>query len=174
MARFRTSRGMALRPIQRIKHVVDSSQVLAQNTTLPIVIVKATDTPVLAEQEDVITGAKVYGVYLKVIIASNDPINLGAVPNCYMIVVKNPGDNLTFPAGNAIGASDNKRFVIHQEMVMMENKGQGSNPHVLFNGVVKIPKGYSRFGPNDQLTCNIFSPQMDIAVCFQAHYKEFR
>ncbi len=77
------------------------------------------------------------------------------------------------PNANAIGASDNKRFVIHQEMVMMERKVNG-NPRTLFNGVIVIPRGYRRFGPDDALTLAIFSPGVDIDACFQCHYKEFR
>ncbi len=170
MGRYR----MALRPIQRIKHVIDLNAVLAKATELPQLIVRASDTPTLASKPDVITGSKVYGIYLKVVVASNDAIDVGAVPNVYMTVMKNPGGNLTAPASNNVGADDNKKFIIHQEMIMIENKGQGSNPHTLFNGVIKIPKGYSRFGPNDTLSVILLSPQIDIVLCIQAHYKEFR
>ncbi len=165
---------MALRPINRIKHVVDSQANLAKTVTLPIVLADATDTPTIASTPSVETGSKVNGIYLRVEIASNDPIDLGAVPNCYMTVAKNPGNNITLPAPNIVGGSDNKRFIIHQEMTMFENKGQGSNARTLFNGVIVIPKGMRRFGPDDQLTLSVLSPSLDIVVCVQCHYKEFR
>ncbi len=164
----------SLRPVQRIKHVLDSSSTLAAAATSATNLVKAVDAPVLANESEVVTGANVHGVYLKLEVASNEAIDLGAIPNVYMMVLKNPGGNLSFPGPNAIGASDNKKYVIHQEMVMIENKGQGSNSRVLFNGVIVIPKLYRRFGPNDTLQLNILSPALNIVFCLQCHYKEFR
>jgi len=170
---FRRARGLALRPVQRIKHVVDSANTLASGTDLTIQLVAAADAPTLASTTGVITGAKVYGVYVKVVVASNEALVAGAVPNFYLMFVKNPGGTLTYPSPSAVGPYDNKRFVIHQEMTMIENRVSGI-PTVVFDGVIKIPKGYSRFGPNDLLDLVVRSPQIDISVCVQAHYKEFR
>ncbi len=164
---------MALRPIHRIKHVVDSSATLAGATQLNQTLIVSVDAPVLANVTQVETGAKVNGIYLKVEVASNETEDVGAIPNVYMIIWKNPGGNLSAPPANVVGADDNKRFVIHQEMIMIENS-KGGNPRILFNGVVAIPKGYRRFGPNDKLTLSILSPAIDIALCLQCHYKEFR
>ncbi len=164
---------MALRPINRIKHVFDSSATLGKATQLNLNLAQATDTPTLANVVSIETGAKVNGIYLKVEVASNDPFDAGIIPNVYMIITKNPGGNITIPTPNAVGSNDNKRFVIHQEMIMLNNL-QGGNPRVLFNGVVAIPKGYRRFAPNDLLVISFLAPAIDIAVCLQAHYKEFR
>ncbi len=171
MARYRR---MALRPIHRIKHVVDISATQAAGATTQNVIADAVDAPILATTNSVQTGCSINGVYLRVEVASNEAIDLGAIPNVYMTVSKSPGNNITLPVPNAVGANDNKRFIIHQEMTMIENKGQGSNGRTLFNGVVVIPKGYRRFGPDDTLIVQILSPALDIAACIQAHYKEFR
>ncbi len=165
---------MAIRPVNRIKHVVDLSGTVAANAVGTFGVVQATDTPVLADIDGVQTGSIVNGVYIRFEAASNEAIDLGAIPNFYFMLVKNVGGNLTFPAANAVGSDDNKRFVIHQEMVMIENKGQGSNPRTIFNGVIVIPKGYRRFGPNDTLTVLTKCPALDTAQCMQAHYKEFR
>ncbi len=165
---------MALRPINRIKHVVDSSVTLAAAVNGNFAIALATDTPTLAATTNVETGCKINGFYLRVEAASNEAIDLGAIPNFYMIVWKNVGGNLTDPVPNAVGANDNKRFVIHQEMTMLENKGQGSNARTVFNGVVVVPKGMRRMGPNDEWQVQIFCPALATVVCFQAHYKEFR
>ncbi len=166
-------RSLALRPVHRIKHVVDASSALASATALNQVLILSVDAPVLGSPTQVETGSKVYGLYLKVVVASNETEVVGAIPNVYMIVAKNPGGNLSFASASSQGSSDNKRFVIHQEMVMIENS-KGGNPTTLFDGVIKIPKGYSRFGPNDNLFVGFLSPQIDIVVCLQAHYKEFR
>ncbi len=172
MARYRQR--MALRPINRIKHVVDASAAIAAAADIGFVIADASDTPTLAATTEVETGSKINGVYLRVEAASNEAISLGAIPNFYMLVGKNPGNNVTFPPANAVGSSDNKRFIIHQEMTMLENKGQGSNARTIFNGVIVIPKGYRRMAPDDRLICRVICPALDTVVCIQAHYKEFR
>ncbi len=170
MARRRMS--MALRPVHRIKHVVDTSATLAGGTALPISLINSVDAPVLGNTAEVETGSKVNGIYLKVEVGSNET-DAGAIPNVYLIVFKNPGGNLTLPVPNAVGGNDNKRYVIHQEMVMLNNVAAG-NPRILFNGVIVIPKGFRRFGPGDALQINILSPALNITLCVQCHYKEFR
>lgn len=173
MARFRRS-GMALRPVHRIKHVVDNSATVAANVTNSTDLILSVDAPVIGGVNQVETGSKVNGIYLKVLIASNEAISVGAIPNVYMTVAKNPGHALATEPPNSVGDSTNKKWVIHQEMSMIENKGQGSNPTVLFNGVIVIPKGYVRNGPSDRLEVNILCPALDTVQCIQAHYKEFR
>ncbi len=165
---------MALRPINRIKHVVDSSATVAGAAAGVFILATATDTPVQTDRTGVETGSKINGFYIRFEVASNEAIDLGAIPNFYFYVIKNPGGNITPPAANAVGLSDNKRFVVHQEMTMIENKGQGSNARTVFNGVVVVPKGMRRMGPNDQWTIQTLSPALDTAQCLQSHYKEFR
>ncbi len=170
MARFRSS----IHPVNRVKHVVDKSASLTGGTTIGESLITTVDAPVLALPEQVVTGSKVHGIYLKVEVASNEVQNLGAIPNVYMAVYKNVANAVGTITPNAVGPSDKKRYVIHQEMVMIENTGRGGNARILFNGVIKIPKGYSRFGPSDRLTMTLLSPVLDIVYCFQVHYKEFR
>ncbi len=172
MARYRSS--LALRPINRIKHVIDASATVAANTDTGFVLADTTDTPTLAATTSVETGSKINGFYIRCEAASNEAIDLGAIPNFYFMVLKNPSNSLTFPDGNVIGSSDLKRFVIHQEMTMLENKGQGSNARTIFNGVVVVPKGMRRMAPDDRWIVRIICPALNTAVCIQAHYKEFR
>ncbi len=172
MPRFR-NRGSAIRPVHRLKHVVDLSATLAKNTNIAQALIHSVDAPVLASTEEVETGSKVNGIYLKVIVASNEAQVTGAIPNVYMYVMKNQGGFVPAPTPNNVGSSDSKRFIIHQEMVMIDNKVSGQ-PSVMFNGVIVIPKGYRRMGPDDLLQVFIFSPAINITFCIQAHYKEFR
>ncbi len=165
---------MAMRPVNRIKHVVDFNGALAKATNLIINLAVASDTPTQAVTSSVQTGAKVNGLYIRCEVASNDPIDVGAVPNFYFMLGKNPGGNLAMPDPNAVGPDDNKRFIFHQEMTMIENKGQGSNGRTVFNGVIVILKGVRRMGPNDIIFVSVRSPALDVVVCLQCHYKEFR
>ncbi len=134
-------------------------------------LISASDTPILASTNLVITGSKVHGFYLKVEVSHTSGAGR---PNMYLGIFKNPGNNLTIPTINAVGANDNKRYMIHQEMVMASGDAGNGLPRVLFNGVIKIPKGLSRFGPQDVLYMCLLSPTVTGDFCAQAHYKEFR
>ncbi len=165
-------RGSSLRPIHRIKHVIDLQGGITAGSATNATLALASDTPDLAGTTEVETGSTVNGIYLK-IEAVRTTATSGVLGNVYLALFKNPGGNLTNPTPNAIGASDDKRYVIHQEMVMLTQTAN-SNPRILFNGVVAIPRGYRRFGPNDSLIARLSSPGVAINFCLQAHYKEFR
>ncbi len=128
------------------------------------------DAPVLASPDQVETGSHCYGIFLKVECYAT---TAGALANVYMSVTKNVGGNIPGITPNAVGTNDSKRYVIHQEMAMLEQSVNG-NPRTLFAGVIKIPRGYSRNGPDDRLELRIFAPGVNINVCAQTHYKEFR
>ncbi len=168
---FRRRSRNNLRPVNRIKHVVDKQFSTALGVVEVTNLAAATDTPTLGANASVETGATVNAIYLKVEVVNTGVT--GVLANAYMIVAKNPGGNLTLPVPNAVGVNDNKRYVIHQEMVMLQMV-DNSNPRTLFNGVIVIPRGYRRFAPNDTLVLNIFSPGIEINACLQCHYKEFR
>ncbi len=163
-----------LRPINRIKHVVDIQQALPVNTLLPVVVVLSTDTPNLATTQECETGSSVNGFYATVEVVSSET-SATATPNLYIYFAKNPGGNLTFPNGNAVGSDDNKRYIFHQEMIML-NPVDGGNPRNVFKGVLGIPKHMRRNGPNDKIEMYMFIPSTGVAVniCAQFHYKEFR
>ncbi len=163
--RFRSN----LHPVSRIKHVVDSQFATTAGTAVGTNLIKAVDAPVLANTSEVETGSTVNGIYLKV---EANATTSAALPNYYLLVYKNPGGNITAPAPNTVGSNDNKRFVIHQEMVMFQGQS-GSNPRSIFNGVIAIPRGYRRFAPNDLLELQTLAPGVNTQTCVQCHYKEF-
>ncbi len=165
--RFQTS----IRPVDRIKHVVDAEG--SVTTTQAVVpLIETVDAPVIASTTQVQTGSKVNGIYLKV--EATHTSGVGRT-NLYMAIFKNAANDLTPPQANAVGGDKKKRFVIHQEMVMLSDDASLGNPRVLFNGVIVIPKGMRRNGPDDKLQMLIRSgnaPTFD--WCLQCHYKEFR
>ncbi len=168
---FRRRNQSSIRPVHRIKHVTDRQGGIALGVNLDEQVVTTIDAPTLAATNSVETGCTINAIYLRVEV-TNDGAT-AVLPNAYLMVMKNPGGNLTFPNPNVVGASDNKKYVIHQEMVMLQMV-ENSNPRTLFNGVIVIPKGYRRFAINDLLTVRVFSPSIALFVCIQCHYKEFR
>ncbi len=152
--------------------MVDAQGATAGGTVEDIILANTVDAPVLANIRDVETGSKINGIYLKVEVI-NTEVTQGVLPNVYLLVGHNPGNNISMPNPNAVGSNDAKRFVIHQEMLMLQ-KQTGSNPRTLFNGVIALPRGYRRNGPGDILILRLLSPGVDIEWCVQCHYKEFR
>ncbi len=163
-------RALSLRPVHRIKHMVENQQALAIDTQTSVDIIKAVDAPVIANRTEVETASTVHGIFLNVQVAAT---STASIANVYMAVIKNPGGNLSFSKLNVLGSDDNKKYVIHQEMIMTE-KNTTAIPRTLFKGVIAIPRGYKRFGINDTLQLLMFSPGVTYEVCFEAIYKEFR
>jgi len=173
MARYRSSN--RLRPVHRLKHIVDAEGSVDDTPIVVVPLVKGADAPVIASQPQVITGSHVYGMYLHVEVSHTSGTGR---PNIYMIVYKNPGANLSntsfVPKG--MGATDLKRHVIHQEMILMSGDAGNGLPRPLFNGVIKVPGAMSRIGPGDEINMNIVTGNAGIVAdwCLQAHFKEFR
>ncbi len=160
----------SLRPVHRIKHVIDSQGGLALGVIGTTNLALAVDAPVLGNQADVQTGSTINGIFLVVEVYGTTS---GALSNVYMTLGKNPGGLVNLPQPNLVGISDAKRYVIHQEMVMLQ-KVTNSNPRTLFKGVIAIPRGYRRNGPDDRWQLSLFAPGVNIDFCIQAHYKKFR
>ncbi len=167
---FRSRRGLGLRPVNRIKHVIDTQ--LSQNagTATAVTLAESNDNPSLANTTQCLTGSTIRGIFL---VVEAYATSSAALSNFYLIVFKNPGGNLTFPNPNVIGSDDNKKYVIHQEMVMFQ-KVTPSNPRTIFKGVIVIPRHLQRMAPGDFLSIKTFSPGVNNDVCLQCHYKEFR
>ncbi len=166
--RFRPN--MAIRPVHRIKHVVDEQLAGALGVKNATAIIVAKDAPILNNTPEVEVGSKVNGIYLRVEVYATSS---AALANCYFALFKSPGNNLIIPEPNIIGRNNNKRFVIHQEMVMLEQSTNG-NPRTLFNGVIAIPRGLRRMGPDDTWYVIVLCPGVNWNQCLQGIYKEFR
>ncbi len=168
---FRNRLNASIRPVHRIKHVIDFSTSLVAGTKSTVDLINTKDQPdPLVTTNEVQTGSRVNAIYLKAEIYATSTAGLA---NAYMSVNKNPGSSISPADPNIIGLDKDKKYVIHQEMVMMEKNTTG-NPRTLFNGVIVLPRGYRRFGPSDKLQVSFLTPLVTADYCLQCHYKEFR
>ncbi len=170
MVARRFNRRQNLRPINRIKHVTDLQSGITAGTTEDTNIVNTVDNPTIASTNQVEKGSTINGIFVSLEVVATTS---AALSNAYMIIAKNPGGNLTLPAPNVVGANDNKRYVFHQEMIMLQQQ-TNSNPRTLFKGVVVIPRGFRRMSSGDLITIRVLSPGVNLNYCLQTHYKEFR
>ncbi len=173
--KYLVARRMNLRPVNRIKHVVDQQTAIATGTAIPSVVANAVDAPTLASTTSVAIGSTINGFYITTEVVASESSTTDT-PNFYWMFYKNPGNNVaTIPNANAVGSSDFKKYVIHQEMVMIQGQDNQS-PRNVFKGVIVVPKHMRRMGPGDIWYIQHFIPSTGTAVnaCSQIHFKEFR
>ncbi len=167
---FRRRFNASIRPVHRIKHVIDKQAGVVLNVQNVTNLAVSVDAPILANTTEVESGSTINGIFLKIECSAT---TAAALANVYMMVVKNTAGSLNFTNANVVGSSDLKKYVIHQEMVMLQKDTTG-NPRILFVGVIVIPKLYRRFSQGDFLQLMVFAPGVNIDLCIQCHYKEFR
>ncbi len=165
-------RNNRLHPVNSIKHVVDIQGGLTIDTSVEHQLVEGVDAPVhTADSDHVRQGSVVNSIFLNVQFAAT---STAALANIYMFVYGNPGGNIpagSIPKGNAIGISDFRSMVFHQEMSMSE-KNTTAIPRTLFKGVLKLPRKFRRIGMNNQIGISLYSPGVTFDYCIQAIYKE--
>ncbi len=175
----RMSRALALRPVNSVKHVIDTSGVVVAGATSTTDLVQTVDSP-SALTNQVHVGSYVKFIYLKVEVVG--AIAFAGVPRCYMYVMKNATDDISLPSPDAVGASTVKRFVLHQEMTMISQQASSAGggdftfPRTMFKGVIRIPKTYQRNGITDKTQFVIGNSSGESTgstrFCLQAIYKE--
>ncbi len=159
-----------MRPVNSLKHIRDIQGGTVATIQQSLEIATAVENAVSTTSKEVDQGSTISSIFLNVQAAS---VGTAALANFYIALCKNPGNNLTFPNANVLGSSDERKFVIHQEMIMSE-KNTTAIPRTVFKGVIKIPRGYRRMGVKDRLVLLVFSPGVDFEFCVQSIYKEFR
>ncbi len=169
-----------LRPINSVKHVVDiASTAVPAGVVTEMPIADAVDDPAQGSPNQVATGSRISSFYVRVEVIHNSGTWV-TQPRMYMIVMKNPGNNLATPFPAGVGTTDLRKFVIHQEMIMVTGIAADDNsfPRTMFVGVIKLPRGYQRFGYDDNLSLAFSLPlaatTATVSVCIQAIYKEYR
>ncbi len=172
----RISRAMALRPVNSVKHVIDTSGLVSLGVTSTTDVYNTVDSP-SAITNQVHVGASVKWVFVKIEIVG--AVAFAGVPRLYMYMVKNPSAELTLPSPGVVGASSVKKFIIHQEMTMTaQTTALGvAFPRTMFRGVILIPKKYQRCGIEDKLQIVLGHDAGESSgttrFCIQAIFKEF-
>ncbi len=150
--------------------MIDSQGGLILDVQSKVTIADAVDVPALASPPQVAVGSYVRSFFLNVQIAAS---STAALANFYLIVYKNPSNDIVFPNGNVIGGSDVKKMIFHQEMIMTE-KNTTAIPRTLFKGVLRVPRHMQRMGQDDRIELQLYAPGVNADFCVQAIYKEIR
>ena len=170
------SRALALRPVVSLKHIFDAAtSAVGGDIVSTLVPIEAVREPNLLIPNTINQGSVVKSMYMRIEVLATGLFN--GVPRVYMAVQKNPGNAHSTTNPNDVGVNDLKRFIIHQEMTMVGEVGDSPFPRTMFQGVIKLPRGYQRFGYNDRLTVQFSLDAGEttgvVNVCGQFIYKEF-
>ncbi len=172
-------RALRLRPVNSVKHIVDTNGTISAALVSTTDVTVAVNDPATASVNEVMIGSTVHAIFLRVEVVGT--VAAGGVDNIYMSVYKNPGGDLAGPNPSAVGGSDDKKRVLHQEMLMLTpldlNNGVGF-PRTLFKGVIVLPRALKRMGIQDKLQVLIAhrlgEATQTTRFCLQCIYKEFR
>ncbi len=169
--RRRTS---SLRPVNSIKHILDSEGQLTGGITSTNVIAVAVpnvDTSVF-KPGDIRVGATVNGFFLSIFVigATGGPVN-GSV-NWYIMKQHAGQTGADTPAPGQTGVSMLRNQIIHEEKGLV---GSGDGTAMAFKGVVAIPKSMRRMREGDSWTIRINSidATTDAQFCIKAIYKSY-
>ncbi len=144
--RRRASYGRRMAPIiTSIKNVLPNSGAVAP-TIQDFLIAKAVTSPAPTNKTDVSHGCLIKAIWLSLDFCGLGGTGVLNVIDVYLI--KNPGDNLTLPLGNAVGSSNEKKFVVKQWRAMAMRNQDGNNPYH-WEGWIKIPRRYHRMDTDD-------------------------
>ncbi len=170
-------RNLRLRPVMSLKHVVDTNGAISMGAPSITDVITTVNNPSASTSNQCALGSTVNAIYLRVEVIGKD--SAGGIDNVYMIVYKNRSGDLIPPPVDAVGVSDERRNVIHQEMLMLDFKGTTAGfPRTLFKGVILIPRGIRRNAVEDKLQVVIGHRPAETTqlteFCLQCIYKEFR
>ncbi len=168
-------RGNSLRPVNTLKHTVDSQISIPAGTQTDVILVQAVENATSTQANDCDIGSHVRSMFVNVQVI-NSTNAVGAINNAYCYFFLNPGNLISvFPAVNAVGISNIRKNIFHQEMTMLSDEND-SIPITLFKGVLKIPRKASRLGVDDTINVRIGTPAggPEIEACVQCIYKEIR
>ncbi len=174
-------RGNFLRPINSVKHIVETSNIIAAVTnTVHQTIVDGVNTYTLGDVNGVPTGSKVSSFYLSVYAISEGGEVANEVPLVDWYIIKVPGgtygttfDATNLPTPGATGSHQNKNKIIHTEKGLSGGGDASlSGVPMIFKGVIKIPKGMQRIAQDDQILLCVRT-NFATKLCAQTIYKHY-
>ncbi len=140
-------RGFALRPVDSNKNVVEIAESTGI-TAINKVLINTVDSATLAVQADVERGCSVKAIHLSFDVCGLAGTGVRQITNLFLM--KNPGANLTAPGVFTVGTSNEKKFIFKQ-WSFQTMRNQDGNPPFHWEGWIKIPSRYTRFGAADLL-----------------------
>ncbi len=169
---FSRRRGaLGLTVVNSMKNVVQAS-IGVTSAIQDMLIAKAVTSPSPTTTTDVSHGCVIKAIWLSLDFCGLGGTGVLVVISAYLM--KNPGDSLTLPSADAVGSSNEKKFVIKQ-WNQMAMRNQDGNPPYHWEGWIRIPRRYHRMGTDDTWRLGIeCTPGVTGHGSIQAIYKWYR
>ncbi len=167
---FRRRGSMAIRPVNSLKHIVDTEGALSGAATSATPIATAVITQVDPfNPVNVRVGATINGFFLSVFVigATGAPLT-GAID--WFLWKAHAGQSA--PTPSTTGTSEVRNQIIHEEKGLA---GSGDGTPMAFKGVVVVPKGMRRMREGDRWELRLRSSDAtnDATFCVKSIYKSF-
>ncbi len=111
-----------------------------------VIIAKAVTSPSPTVSSDTSHGCLIKAIWIS--LDACGTLGSGVANSFMAYLMKNPGDNLSPPAPESLGTSNEKKFAIKVWRAMVMANSDGNNPYH-WEGWLKIPKRYQRMGTDD-------------------------
>ncbi len=143
---FRRGRS-SLRPVNRVKHVIDVEGTLVEVGTQSLVPigVSVQSYSAVFNPVEIPVGHTVNGFFLSIFIIGATGAQIGGSINWY--IIKTRSGQAVVPEADSVGTSDIRNQVFHQEKGLA---GSGDGTPMAFKGVIAVPKGMRRMREGDQ------------------------
>jgi len=165
---FGRSRFRGMRPIVNTLKIENNlTFAVAASTNAIVNLAVAVDDPATASSDQVKNGCKIKAFWLEFWYYGLSAGNTNDIFDAY--VIKNPGANLTPPNPGTVGTSNEKKFVFREWKGLAGTKTTGGFPYY-FQGWIKIPRNYQRFGTDDRLVLVVRSATTG-NMCFKTIMK---
>ncbi len=163
----RRRNSLALRPVNSNKNVVYLESSIG-TSRVDNRLVTTVDSPTLADLDAVQRGCSIKAIYISIDMCGL--AGTGVLQTCTAYLMKNPGNNLTSPTPRTEGGSNEKKFIF-KTWNYMTMRNQDGNPPYHWEGWIKIPKRYQRFGADDNLIITTASTTAAGHLSLMALYK---
>ncbi len=179
---FRRRMSNALRPIDSVKHIVETSGIIGAGVnTVVLNFLAGVDTYTLADSNGVPTGAKVNGFFMSIFIIAEGGEVANEVPLADWYIIKVPGNiwASTFDANNlptpgSTGVHINKRHIFHTEKGLTGGGDVSlAGVPMVFKGVIAIPRHMRRIGQADAFKV-CMRTNFASKFCIQMIYKHYK
>ncbi len=162
-----------IRPVNRIKHVVDSEGVLtgAASSTTDIANAVVTRNAVFNPVE-VEVGEQINGVFVSIFNIGASGVGANGSINWY-VGKRRGGQSLSdFPAAGQTGVSNVRNQIFHEEKGLA---GSQDGTPMAFKGVIVIPKGMRRMREGDVIFFRFRSTDAtnDVNFCLKSIYNSY-
>ncbi len=164
----------AIRPVNRIKHVIDVEGALTGGTPsfTPIgVSVEVPTTPF--KPGDMMFGSSVNGIFLSIFMIGASGAGQTGSLNWYIAKIRQGQTIGSLPAPGATGVNGIRNQIFHEEKGLA---GSADGTPMAFKGVVAIPKGMRRMRQGDEFIVALQSTDTmnDVNFCIKAIYQSYQ